>query len=151
MRLHAADNCIGHHNICKPRCDLMPQANLQLTKRHVDFQVEALPTQPQISKPDLLMMLQQGSSSSHLPPLEWETVSNWLGCRHQGECNLHSQIAPFVSELLLSYVHKAGGQLRLLHSSSTHVRMWASWVGVHSGEFSRAGCLRKFASSLCVC
>ncbi len=64
---------------------------------HIVFQAEALLTQPQISKPVLLIMPQQGSSPWHPSPLKWETVSKWLGCRHQGECNLHSQIAPSVS------------------------------------------------------
>ncbi len=102
--------CWGHQNTCKPCCDLMHQANLQMTKWHVVFQVEALLTQPQISKPVLLITLQQGISSWHLPPLKWETVCKWLGCRHQGECNLHSQIGPSVRRLLLRYMHKAGEQ-----------------------------------------
>lgn len=132
---------------------------------HVVFQAEVLLSQPQISKPVLLTTLQPGISPWHLPPFKWETVSKRLGCRHQKECNLHSQIAHSVHrtapEIYSKLLSNASNAIRLLQriycnasvaqQLTTCKSMWASRGSVHSGELLKAGCLRTFASSLCVC
>ena len=141
--------CWGHQDTCKPCCDLMHQANLQMTKRHAVFQAEALLTQPQISKPVPLIMLQQASRPWHLPSLRWETVSQWLGCRHHRECNLHSQIAPSVTGTAAEIPTASC----LLYSSFVRYSHEGLGVSTHSGSCLGTGaqCLMIMCVSVLVC
>jgi len=103
-----------------------------------------------ISKPVLLIMLQQGICPWHLPPLKWETVSKWLGCRHQEECNLHSQIAPSVSrtapEIYTKLASNASIAQQLIRCNHVGFKGWYAFWRLFEGR-----CLRKVASSLRVC